>query len=139
LQSWAKATWPEVHTNPATWTPADVSPGIYWRVVRIAPVQITAAVSWMEAQLMGHVLAPSAAARLTWGRKGTERLAAQRRLKMSDGSPLELLRVAADSEADLMRRGQIQLTARYGVLQPIAPSEVLERAVLGGAITGEVI
>ncbi|EMT38149.1 hypothetical protein TthWC1_2369 [Thermoanaerobacter thermohydrosulfuricus WC1] len=138
LQSWAKATWPEVHTDPATWSPADTAPGIYWRLVRIAPAQITAAVNWVEVQLAGHVLAPSPAVRLTWVRKLTEGLAKQRRLKMSDGGPLELLKVAADSEADPMRRGQIQLTARFGVLQPTAQALVLGKAVVSGAVSGEV-
>jgi hypothetical protein len=138
LQSWAKTAWPEVHTDPASWSPADTAPGIYWRLVRIAPVQITAAVNWLEAQLAGHILAPSAAVRLTWIRKLTEGLAKQRRLTMSDGGPLELLKITADSEADPMRRGQVQLTARFGVLQPIAQAEVLGRAVVGGAVTGEV-
>ncbi len=139
LQSWTKATWPEVHTDPATWSPADTAPGIYWRLVRIAPVQITAAVNWVETQLAGHVLAPSPAVRLAWVRKLTEGLAKQRRLIMADGGPLELLKVSADSEADPMRRGQIQLTARFGVLQPTAQALVLGKAVVGGAVTGEVI
>ncbi|MBO8169345.1 MAG: hypothetical protein H0Z35_09210 [Thermoanaerobacteraceae bacterium] len=138
LQSWTAATWPEVQTDPAAWTPADTAPGIYWRLVRIAPVQITAAVNWLEAQLAGHILAPSAVARLTWVRKLTEGLAKQRRLTMSDGGLLELLKVVADSEADPMRRGQMQITARFGVLQPTAQAEVLGRAVVGGAISGEV-
>ena len=35
LQDWTKETWPEVHTDPTTWSPADVAPGIYWRMVRL--------------------------------------------------------------------------------------------------------
>ncbi len=138
LQKWTKDTWSEVHTDPATWSPADVAPGIYWRMVRLVPVDMTAAISWMEAQINGHILAPSAAVRLGWVRKVTEGLTKQRRLKMADNGPLELLRVTADSEADPMRRGQIQLTARFGVLQPAAEAKILGRAVVGGAITGEV-
>lgn len=130
LQNWTKKTWPEVQTNPATWTPADITPGIYWRMVRLTPTEITAAVNWMEVQINGHILAPSAATRLSWVRKVTEGLAKQRRLKMTDDGPLELLRVTADSEADPMRRGQIQLTARFGVLSPIARYERLKKAVI---------
>ena len=100
--------------------------------------EITAAVNWMEAQINGHILASSAAVRLSWVRKVTEGIAKQRRLKMSDGGPLELLRIAADSEADPMRRGQIQLTARFGVLQPAAAHEVLRKATASGDIDMEV-
>lgn len=138
LRNWTVAAFPEVHTDPTTWSPADATPGIYWRLVRIAPVQITAAVNWIEAQIAGHILAPSAATRLTWVRKITEGLAKQRRLKMPDGGPLELLKIATDSEADPMRRGQVQVTARFGLLQPVAQVEVLGRAVVGGAVSGEV-
>lgn len=138
LQSWTAESWPEAHTDPATWSPADIAPGIYWRLVRLTPVEITAAVNWMEAQINGHILTPSASVRLAWVRKIIEGLAKQRRLKMSDGGPLELLRVVADSEADPMRRGQIQLTARFGVLMPVATVPVLNQAVVDGAITGEV-
>jgi len=138
LQDWTKKAWPEAHTDPATWSPADTAPGIYWRMVRLTPTEITAAVNWIEAQVNGHVLAPSAAVRLTWVRKVTEGLAKQRRFKMSDGGPLELLRIAADSEADPMRRGQIQLTVRFGVLQPAAAHEVLRKATASGDIDMEV-
>ena len=138
LQNWTAETWPEVQTNPATWTPADITPGIYWRMVRLTTTEITAAVNWMEAQINGHILAPSAAVRLAWVRKVGEGVAKQRRLKMSDDGPLELLRVTADSEADPMRRGQVQVTVRFGVLQPAAQALVLSRAIVGGAVTGEV-
>ena len=84
----------------------------------------------MEAQLSGHILVPSAAVRLAWVRKVTEGLAKQRRFKMSDGGPLELLRVVADSEADPMRRGQIQLIARFGVLQTKEEAPVLNKAYI---------
>jgi len=138
LQEWTKETWPEALTDPGTWTPADITPGIYWRMVRLTTTEITAAVNWMEVQINGHVLAPSAAVRLNWVRKVTEELAKQRRLKMSDDGPLELLRVIADSEADPMRRGQIQLTVRFGVLQPRAQHDVLRKAFAGGDIDLEV-
>lgn len=138
LQNWTAETWPEVQTNPATWTPADITPGIYWRMVRLTTTEITAVVNWMEAQINGHILAPSASVRLSWVRKVTEELAKQRRLKMTDGGPLELLRISTDSEADPMRRGQIQLTARFGVLQSRAQYEVLRRAAASGDINMEV-
>lgn len=138
LQSWAKATWPEVHTDPGTWSPADTAPGIYWRLVRIAPVQITAAVNWIEAQIAGHILAPSAAVRLHWIKRVAEAIAKQRWLTMQDGGLLEFWKVTADSEADPMRRGQIQLTARFGILQPTKEAVILNKAIVGGEVTGEV-
>ncbi len=138
LQGWTTAKWPEAHTDPAAWNPIDTAPGIYWRLVRLVPMETTAAVTWLDAQITGHILAPSAAVRLQWIRKITEGLAIQRRIKLSDGSPLLLNRVTADSEADPMRRGQIQLTARLGVLQPEPAIPVLRRGVISGDARGEV-
>ena len=139
LQAWVKDTWPVgAQVDPSLWSPGDNKPGIYWRLVRLTPAQITAAVNWMEVQINGHILAPSAMVRLAWVRKVTEGLAKQRRLKMSDGGPLELLRVTADSEADPMRRGQVILTARFGVLQPGAQYEILRKAAASGDINMEV-
>ena len=138
LQNWTQATCPEAHTDPATWTPVDTTPGVYWRLVRLVPMETTAAANWLDAQVVGHVLAPSAAVRLQWIRKITEGLAVQRRIKLSDGSPLFFERVAADSEADPMRRGQLQLTARFGVLQPRPMAQALRRGVVGGDVKGEV-
>jgi len=140
LQAWVKDVWPVgAQVDPSLWSPGDNKPGIYWRLVRLTPAQTTAAVNWMEVQINGHILAPSAMVRLAWIRKVTEGLAKQRRLKMSDGGPLELLRVTADSEADPMRRGQIQLTARFGVLQPIAQYKMLKKIVASGDIDMEVV
>ena len=139
LQSWVKRLWPvEAHVDPSAWAPSNEKPGIYWRLVRLNTTQITAAVNWLEAQINGHILAPSATVRLTWVRKITEGLAQQRRLKMSDGGPLGLLKVTANSEADPMRRGQVQLIARFGVLQPTTEYTVLRKAAVSGAVNQEV-
>ena len=138
LQGWAAETWPDAHIDPATWNPADATPGSYWRLVRLVPAQATAAVTWLDAEIAGHVLAPSAAVRLQWVRRITEGLAQKRRVRLSDGSPLFLNRVTADSEADPMRKGQIQLIARFGVLQPEPAIPVLRRGVISGDARGEV-
>jgi hypothetical protein len=138
LQGWTTAKWPEAHTDPATWSPADATPGFYWRLVRLVPAQVTVAVAWLDAEIAGHVLAPSATVRLQWVRRITEGLARKRRIRLSDGSPLFLNRVTADSEADPMRKGQIQLIARFGVLQPEPAIPVLRRGVISGDARGEV-
>jgi len=135
LQEWTKNTWPtEIYANPSSWNPVDTKPGIYWRIVRINLTETTAAVNWFEAQINAHILAPSASVRLQWIRKTAEELSKQRRLIMSDGGIMQLLRVSADSEADPMRRGQITLTVRFGVLQPSVEYEVLNKAVSSGDI-----
>lgn len=136
LKTWTKDTWRRgVYTDPARWRPTNRAPGVYWRLVRINTAQASAAVNWLEAQINGHILAPSAAVRLTWVRRITEGLAQQRRLKMPGGGPLELLKVTANSEADPMRRGQVQLIARFGVLQLDTEYAVLRKAAVSGAVS----
>ena len=140
LQNWVQDKWPiEVYTDPASWSPADTKPGIYWRLVRINLIQITAAVNWFEVQISCHILAPSASIRLKWIRTLSEELAKQRRLTMEDDGPLELLKITADSEADPMRKGQISLTVRFGVLQPTAEYETLNKAAASGDIKMEAV
>lgn len=118
--------------------PSNEKPGIYWRLAKLNTVQATAAVNWLEAQINGHIFTPSAAVRLIWARRITEGLAQQRRLRMPDGGPLELLKVAANSEVDPMRRGQVQLITRFGALQPVGECSILRRAVVSGAVNREV-
>lgn len=138
LRSWTAATWPEAQTDPTTWNPSDAAPVVYWRLLRVATELTTAAVNWLQARLAGHVLVPDPAARLVWARRIAEALAVRRRLTMQDGGTLELLAVTLDGDADPMRVGQVQVTARFGALRPAAQVEVLRRAVVGGAVTGEV-
>ena len=128
LQEWTKKTWPEVHTDPNQWSPSDNAPGIYWRFVRIINVQYLPALTWITAQISGHILASSAGIRLLWVRKVEDAINAQRRIKMSDGGPLDFLQVIADTEADPMRKGQIQLTVQFGVLTPRPEYELLNKA-----------
>jgi hypothetical protein len=123
LQAWTAATWPNVlQTNPATWNPQDATPGVYWRLVtaNVAPEGQRSWGAWLEAQIRAHVVAPSPANRLTWVRTIAERLSVTQRLALSDASPLLFREIAADSEADSMRTGQVRLAAHFGVLKPAA-------------------
>ena len=140
LQNWTKDKWPtEVYTDPASWSPVDTKPGIYWRLTRINLVETTAAVNWFEAQISCHILAPSASIRLKWIRRVSEELAKQRSLEMEDGGLMQLVRITADSEADPMRKGQISLTVRFGVLQPVEEYETLNKAAASGDIEMEAV
>ncbi|ADQ06507.1 conserved hypothetical protein [Caldicellulosiruptor hydrothermalis 108] len=130
LQAWTKNTFPEVHVDPATWAPADATPGIYWRLSKVNLESITQAISWFEAQIAGHIIAPSTQVRLIWLRKIVEALANQRKLIMSDGGLIEFLKIRADSEADPMRKGQIELIARFGVLRTKETSSILNKATI---------
>jgi hypothetical protein len=138
LRSWASNTWPELHTDPAIWAPDDAAPGLYWRLVGIAPSQMLSWGAWLDVTIRGHLVAPSAAVRLTYLRRVVEGAVTERQWILSDGSPLLLQAIAADSEADPMRTGQLKLSARMGILAPAAMLPLVTRAVIGGAVQLEV-
>ena len=132
LQTLTAGLWPAAGTDPPTCDPSDAAPGIYWRLTGVQTLQTMNWGSWMTAHLRGHIVAPTPASRLTWSRKVAEALPA--RLRLSDGSPLLRDSVAADPYADPMSVGQISLTARFGVLSPVAPATRLNHATLTGVI-----
>jgi hypothetical protein len=76
LAAWTTATFgPSVGTDPATWTPADATPGVYWRVDRELAVERQPWGSWYDVEIRGHVVAPTPTARRAWARRVAERLA----------------------------------------------------------------
>ena len=120
LRTWTETALPSTQQDPAAWNPQDATPGVYWRLVSaaVAPEGLRSWGVWLDAQLRAHIVTPAAGTRLTTLRQVTERLATTRQLTLSDGSPLFFREIAADSEADPMRTGQVRLTARFGVLDP---------------------
>lgn len=137
MEQWTAATWPgEVHTDPATWTPDVDRPGVYWRLAQPATAaEPTNWGAWMDAVLACHIVSPSPRTRLEWTRRVAEALALGPRVYMSDGSPLRLLAVRADSEANPMTQGQLRLTVRLGVLKSQSMALQIRRATLQGPFT----
>jgi len=134
LNNWASANFPELQVDPAMWAPTDNTPAIYWRLAGIQVAEQWAAVSWLDATLVAHILAPTPAGRLPWIKKITERLAVDRSVALDDGSPLFFRTVTADSQADHLRAGQIRLTARYGVLVRKEAVSTLNQATISGDV-----
>lgn len=105
-----------LETDPDTWQPTTAAPGMYWRVDQWMGGEATNWGAWYDVRLVGHILAPTAQARREWTRRVAEWLKIKKRVVMSDGGPLDFVRVQANSEAHPRREGQIVLTARYGTL-----------------------
>ncbi len=141
LAAWTAARWPgQVQTDPATWTPADATPGVYWRLAGVRTERLAHWGAWLLADLRAHVLAPTGSTRLVWIRRLTEGVATTRRLGLADGSPLLFLEVAADSEADAFRTGQVRLAARFGVLvPPPTPAPAVIQVPVGDVVTLEAV
>lgn len=118
LQNWVSTKLPELEIDSSKWSLTDQAPGLYFRLETWRPVKQTAAVTWIEATVMAHVLAPTAGGRLPWIKKLTESALWSKRTPMADGSPLFFMNIAADSTADPLRKGQVKLTVHYGLLPP---------------------
>jgi hypothetical protein len=126
LNTWTQAQFSGLQVDPASWTPTAENPAVYWRFEAAQLVQMTAGVSWFEATLYGHVIAPTPDGRLPWVRRIVEGLALAHWIPLDDGSSLCFQKIAADTRQDPLRAGQIRLTARYGVLRPTEPAPPMQ-------------
>ena len=116
LNEWTRLTFPALQVDPESWVPTDTSPAVYWRLAGATVAGQQAAGSWIDAQVGGHVQAPSASVRLTWTRRLFEALAVTRELESGERAMIYLRRpITADSGADPQREGQIRVTCRFGI------------------------
>jgi len=98
--------------------PTEQHPAVYFRLDNYELSRETHTVAWMDGQVVGHVFAPDAGARLRWIRAITDDLAVRGEVVMLDTSPMFLRRVKADSTLDPLAFGQISLGVRWGILRP---------------------
>jgi len=138
LRNWAAARWPELQVDPDTWSPSDATPALYWRMGSVAGIEPIQWGAWIDGVFHGHVLANSPSVRVEWIRRVVEGLALDKRVTLDDGSKLFVQRLSADSNADPLRTGQIRVVARFGILSPTANVPILNRAIVGGDVKGEV-
>lgn len=127
LNTWVADQFPgAVQTDPTTWDPEVLVPGVYWRVRRQIGSRTMNWGGWVDVEVRGHIVSPGDADRLFWVRAISERLVADHHCALTDQSPLEFINVTYDQDAHPMRTGQIVLTAEFGVLAsvPIVPALV---------------
>lgn len=142
MRNWTEQSFPELQTDPLTWHPSDEQPALYWRLAAITGMEMMNWGAWINARMVGHLLAPKAQKRVEWLKKIVPRLGLDRRTYLSDGSPLFFESVSADSTADPFRIGQIQVMVRYGVLGEVPNVPALNKIHLetedgtGGVIGG---
>jgi hypothetical protein len=131
LTNWA-ASITGIQSDPMAWTPTSGEPALYWRFESQQVAELDQAVTWFNAIIYGHILGPQPQDRLKWTRQVTEKLATDRCIVLSDGSPMFVQKLSADTRQDPLKIGQIKLTARYGVLQPVSTGPQLNNAYLNG-------
>lgn len=137
MNRWMPVKFPALQVDSRNWVISDEAPAIYWRLSGFNALEHLPAGTWMEATLMGHILAPSPIGRLKWVKKITEAIALTECIYLADGSPLFFQKVAADSQADHIKQGQVKLAVKYGLLPEATVSEKLNNIYYSGAIPGQ--
>jgi hypothetical protein len=130
LQAWTSAKLPGLQADPESWAPTDANPAVYFRLSNLTAADFKPSVTWMDAVINIHVLAPTPGGRIPWIKQITEQIAQDRQTNLLDGSPVFFRTIAADSTADQLRVGQIRLTVRYGVLRSRDETQILNHAYL---------
>lgn len=125
---------------PQTWKPSDTSPAIYCRLLRLGEgrMKSTAAVTWIGADMKINVMAPSEKVRSTIIKKSIQILTNATRLILDDGSPMLIDSITANTGADPLREGQIQVKATYGVLNEYIGTPLNHAYVKGMGVESEV-
>lgn len=139
LNAWAGDKYAELQVDPASWSPSDSTPALYWRLSGVTAVERTNWGIWVTVSVAGHILAPSPATRLNWIRELVEAVAKAKRIRMDDGSPMFVTRVSADSSQDSFREGQIRLSSRFGVLNEAITAEKLGQLTINSDHGGGVV
>lgn len=138
MQLWSEARFPEMQTNPVTWSPKDANPALYWRVDSTTNVQATNWGAWIVMQLKGHVIAPDVSIRRVGTDKIIRMLAIDNRAYMTDGSMMKIESASADGGYDPFRQGQIQVSVRFGILRDKVPRNLLKHAYFDEKRGGQV-
>ncbi|GEO26231.1 hypothetical protein AAC03nite_20160 [Alicyclobacillus acidoterrestris] len=128
LTQWSTETFKGLQSDPTTWTPTEGEPALYWRFESFQVAKVEPSVTWYDATLYGHVLAPMPQDRLTWVRRICEQLLNDRTVTMENGSWMIIQKLTADTKQDQLRVGQIRMTVRYGIQVPQTTTDILQHA-----------
>lgn len=118
IREWEpKAVIIGVDKLPDYYMAQEEEPAFYFRLVALNLERETNTMAWMDANIAGHIFAPTVDARLQWLKYLVDSLAIQGEVTMLDTSPMFVKNIKADSAADYMVRGQLQLNVRFGILR----------------------
>ena len=97
--------------------PSREYPAVYFESTAEKMTGQQAAVVWVEAQVKGHVFAPTVRARREWLTILSRRLMTTKAVPLGDGSPIRISGVETDFTADELS-GQLKLVCDFGVMRP---------------------
>ena len=83
-------------------------------------------VAWMNAKVMGHVIAPNSTVRLTLLKRMIQKMAVDGEILMDDNSPMLLINpVSYDLAANPLKVGQLNIEGTYGILREYKGYDVM--------------
>ena len=120
---WAKALFPTaivigIDEMQPIMRPSNDTPVLYFRTASMTDAgRTTYAVAWMNATIVGHVIAPTPEARYTLLKRMSEELAINGEILMNDNSPMMINKVSYTTSANPLINGQLTVSGTYGVLR----------------------
>lgn len=94
--------------------PSREKPAVYFETTAEKMTGQQAAVVWVEAQVRGHVFAPTVRARREWLTILNRKLMTLKAIPLGDGTPLRIVGVEVDFTANELN-GQLKITCAFGV------------------------
>lgn len=121
INAWTKAQLPGamvigLDALPAQFVPSSLQPAIYYRLLNTGVDRQAGRITWLNAEIAGHVIIPATEQRLQVLRQIVERLATQKRIRMQDGSPVFIKTLSADSSNNHLAAGQLRIRVTFGIL-----------------------
>lgn len=101
----------------AFYEPESEAPAFYFRLASLETSTETNTVAWMNGVIVGHIFAPTAAARLRWLRYLVDTLALDGEVIMLDTSPMTIRKLTADAGLNPLSQGQLRIQMRFGILR----------------------
>ena len=87
-------------------------------------------VAWMDCRIAVHLLCPDKSKNIKMIAAVAQRIAADERIILLDGSPMNVFEVQLDRQADYLKAGQLYVTGRYGILKYRAKEHAIMKNVI---------
>ena len=87
-------------------------------------------VAWMDCRMAVHLLCPDKSTNIKMIAAVAQRISADERIILLDGSPMNVSEVQLDRQADYLKTGQLYITGRYGILKYKAKQHAIMKNII---------
>jgi len=120
MREWSASTFNSAkvipcNSMPCIWQPT-TAPAIYWRLSSLTVSDDQSHnTAWLDCQITGHVIMPSATDRITWLKTIAEELSIVGEIPITAETTLSIKKMEVNPEANQLFEGQITITGSYGL------------------------